>query len=70
MDISHIHKHILMNWDKIKNDKDIMYVLDVNTNNMCKYYKTSNPKLDDNYIQINTLTFLLSMLLFVSYPIK
>lgn len=70
MDISHIHKHILMNWDKIKNDKDIMNVLDVDTNNMCRYYKINNPELDDKYIQSHTLTFLFLMLFIVSQPIN
>ena len=67
--VSYIHKHVVSQWDDIKNNTDIMNVLDVDKNNMCRYYKTNNPDLDVKHIQARTLTLLFSMLLIIAQPI-
>jgi citrate synthase len=67
--VTHIHNHILSNWNDIKNEPVIMNVLDINTNNMCKYYKTTNSNLEDKHIQSRALTLLISLLLIVAQPI-
>ena len=45
-----------------------MDVLDIDKNNICKYYKSSNPELDDMHIQAKSLTLLVSMLVLISIP--
>ena len=68
--VSYIHNHIVSQWDDIKDNTDIMNVLDIDNNNMCRYYKSTNPDLDVKHIQVRTLTLLFSMFLIISQPIN
>lgn len=68
--VSYIHNHIVSQWDDIKGNTDIMNVLDIDNNNMCRYYKSNNPDLDIKHIQVRTLTLLFSMFLIISQPIN
>lgn len=64
--VIYIYQYIVTHWDDIKNDANVMNVLDINNNNMCKYYKSMNPELNDTDIQARTLTFLFSMIFVLS----
>lgn len=61
--MSYIYEYLMSNWDDIENDKDVMNILDVNTNNMCIHYKNIDPTLDDKHVQIKALTLLFTLLL-------
>lgn len=68
--VSYIHNHIITRWDDVKNNNDIMNVLDIDKNTMCKYYKSVHPNTDDIDIQARTLTLLFAMLLIIAQPIN
>lgn len=67
--VDYIYQNIITQWDDIKNNIDIMNVLDIDDNNMCKYYKSINPDLDNTQIQAQSLTLLFSMMILISTPI-
>lgn len=64
--IKEIYFNIISNWDNIKYDKNIMNVLDMRKNSMCRYHKSINPNLNNSYIQAYVLTYYIMMLLIIN----
>lgn len=59
--MSTIFLHVLFNWNKIKENEQVMNCLDMNTNSLCRKLKQSNPSQRDGYVQAHTLSFLFMM---------
>ena len=70
MTVDETYTTIISNWNTIKDNTEIMNVLNIDTNSMCQYIKQTNPSLSDTMIQARALTLLLFMIIFVNDPIQ
>lgn len=53
--------NVLFNWTTIKQNEQIMNLLNMETNSMCRLFKNQNPTLHDVYIQANVFSLLLML---------
>ena len=67
--VTNIFLYVIFNWGKISQNRDIMNVLDVNTNSMCKKLKIQNPNMRDEFVQAHVYTLLLMMIFMTMIPI-
>lgn len=58
-------KAVLLNWDEISRDEDVMALLNPQTNSV--YRKLEADSVDKKMAQARSLSFLISMYLTVSY---
>lgn len=54
---------IIINWDTISRDDNIMDILNINKNTLCRNLKDENPHVADNFVQ----AFVLSVLVIYMY---
>jgi hypothetical protein len=57
--ILHIYSNVIINWDEICKDVNIIKSLDMNTNELCKKYKLEYKDMKDELIQAYVLTSLI-----------
>lgn len=60
--MNRLFMNILFNWDSIKCKSNIMSSVDMDTNNLCIYFKEQNPMIRDSFIQAYVLSFYIVML--------
>ena len=68
--MTEIHLNVIYNWNVVKQDTDIMNILDMDTNKMCIFLKQTNPYQDDSFIQSYIMTMMIMMLYIVASPIR
>lgn len=67
---SYFHKIFMivaLNWNDIMHQETIKNLLDLKTNILCKKIKIQDPHLNDDYIQMCTLSMMLSQILCLKY---
>jgi hypothetical protein len=65
---SHTFLHIIYNWATIRQNSQLMNILDMQANTMCRYFKQLNPLVIDSFIQARVLTFVLLIFCIISLP--
>lgn len=64
-----IFTEVLFNWNVIRQDKQIMDMLDMKNNNICINLKHTNPNIDNQIIQAYALTTSLMFLYALMCPL-
>ena len=61
--------NVIFNWSTIKQDINVMDILDMRTNEMCIQLKNRNPTMKDSHIQAYAYTVLIMMAYVLINPI-
>ena len=65
-----VYLNVIFNWATISTDQSIMNVLDIETNSMCRWYKSRYPDMRDSFIQAHVFTMLMMFMYILLNPIS
>ena len=68
--LSKLYLTVIFNWPVLSQNNDIMQVLDMESNILCKTHKELYPSLRDSFIQCHILTQMISIWIIMSMPIE
>lgn len=68
--MSRIFLSVIFSWNQLRENEEVMNILNMNTNNMCRHIKNTHPNLRDQFIQAYVLSFLLVLFLVVCVPMQ
>ena len=61
---------ILDKWSTIQQNKQIMDIMNMNTNQLCIYHKEMNPSLNDSDIQMHVFLMVLVVMIIIASPLN
>jgi len=56
----------LLNWHNLSQDQNVMSVLSMENNSLCRKIKQQNPTYHDSFVQAHVLTLMLTLFLVIS----
>jgi hypothetical protein len=68
--LSKVYLNVIFNWPIISQNQEIMQVLNMETNLLCKTHKELYPSLRDSFIQTYILTQMITIWTILSFPLE
>lgn len=65
-----LYLNVIFSWNNIKQNSQIMNCLNMQENNLCRYYKSADPHVRDSFIQARVFTLTLIVILSLIFPIN
>ena len=68
--LSKVYLNVIFNWPTISQNQEVMQVLNMETNLLCKTHKELYPSLRDSFIQCHILTQMITIWIIMSFPLE